>query len=62
VTTAATYARKSTEQNGIANKVKSVAQQVEHARAYATAPQCPEVYIGSRSRFGASDDCCHLRS
>ena len=32
---AAIYARKSTEQNGIADDQKSVARQVEHARAYA---------------------------
>jgi DNA invertase Pin-like site-specific DNA recombinase len=37
VTTAAIYARKSTEQNGIADEGKSVTRQVEHARAYATA-------------------------
>jgi site-specific DNA recombinase len=33
--TAAIYARKSTEQNGISDESKSVARQVEHARAYA---------------------------
>jgi site-specific DNA recombinase len=33
--TAAIYARKSTEQSGIADEQKSVARQVEHARAYA---------------------------
>ena len=33
--TAAIYARKSTEQNGVADDQKSVARQVEHARAYA---------------------------
>src|SRR5437870_10611389 len=33
---AAIYARKSTEQNGVADEAKSVARQVEHARAYAT--------------------------
>src|SRR5262245_46801946 len=32
---AAIYARKSTEQNGVADEQKSVACQVEHARAYA---------------------------
>src|SRR6266478_3778819 len=32
---AAIYARKSTEQNGVADEDKSVARQVEHARAYA---------------------------
>ena len=32
----AVYARKSTEQNGVADEAKSVARQVEHARAYAT--------------------------
>jgi site-specific DNA recombinase len=32
---AAIYARKSTEQNGVADEQKSVARQVEHARAYA---------------------------
>jgi DNA invertase Pin-like site-specific DNA recombinase len=31
----AVYARKSTEQNGLADESKSVARQVEHARAYA---------------------------
>jgi site-specific DNA recombinase len=33
----AIYARKSTEQTGVADDQKSVARQVEHARAYATA-------------------------
>ena len=32
---AAIYARKSTEQNGVADDTKSVTSQVEHARAYA---------------------------
>ena len=32
---AAIYARKSTEQNGVAEDQKSVARQVEHARAFA---------------------------
>src|SRR5262245_15773057 len=32
---AAIYARKSTEQNGLADEAKSVARQIEHARAYA---------------------------
>jgi DNA invertase Pin-like site-specific DNA recombinase len=32
---AAIYARKSTEQNGVADEEKSVTRQVEHARAYA---------------------------
>src|SRR5262245_10947795 len=32
----AVYARKSTEQMGLADTEKSVARQVEHARAYAT--------------------------
>ena len=30
---AAIYARKSTEQNGVADEQKSVARQIEHARA-----------------------------
>ncbi|HEY6180248.1 MAG TPA: recombinase family protein [Kofleriaceae bacterium] len=34
--TAAIYARKSTEQNGVAEEQKSVARQIEHARAYAS--------------------------
>jgi site-specific DNA recombinase len=34
--TAAIYARKSTEQAGVADVQKSVARQIEHARAYAT--------------------------
>src|SRR5690242_6951492 len=34
---AAIYARKSTDQSGVADEQKSVARQVEHARAYATA-------------------------
>jgi DNA invertase Pin-like site-specific DNA recombinase len=34
--TAAIYARKSTEQNGVADDAKSVRRQVEHGRAYAT--------------------------
>src|SRR5262249_42419092 len=33
---AAVYARKSTEQSGVADEQKSVARQVDHARAYAT--------------------------
>ena len=33
---AAIYARKSTEQTGVADEQKSVARQIEHARAYAT--------------------------
>jgi len=32
---AAIYARKSTEQNGVADEAKSVARQTEHAKAYA---------------------------
>jgi DNA invertase Pin-like site-specific DNA recombinase len=32
---AAIYARKSTEQNGVADESKRVARQIEHARAYA---------------------------
>ena len=32
---AAVYARKSTEQNGVAEDAKSVARQIEHAKAYA---------------------------
>jgi DNA invertase Pin-like site-specific DNA recombinase len=32
---AAIYARKSTEQNGVADEQKSVARQIDHARAYA---------------------------
>src|SRR5580765_6573755 len=34
--TAALYARKSTDQSGISDEQRSVARQVEHARAYAT--------------------------
>ncbi len=34
--TAAIYARKSTEQTGVADEAKSVTRQIEHARAYAT--------------------------
>jgi DNA invertase Pin-like site-specific DNA recombinase len=34
--TAAIYARKSTEQTGVADEQKSVARQIGHARAYAT--------------------------
>src|SRR5436190_13962825 len=33
---AAIYARKSTDQSGVADEQKSVARQVEHARSYAT--------------------------
>jgi DNA invertase Pin-like site-specific DNA recombinase len=33
--TAAIYARKSTDQNGVADEAKSVTRQIEHARAYA---------------------------
>ena len=36
MTTAAIYARKSTEQTGVADEQKSVARQVAHARQYAT--------------------------
>src|SRR5262245_58434951 len=32
---AAIYARKSTEQNGVADEDKSVSRQIEHAKAYA---------------------------
>ena len=32
---AAIYARKSTEQNSLADEAKSVARQIEHARVYA---------------------------
>src|SRR5206468_1017595 len=32
---AAVYARKSTEQNGVADEQKSVARQIDHARTYA---------------------------
>jgi len=32
---AAIYARKSTEENGVADEDKSVTRQIEHARAYA---------------------------
>jgi DNA invertase Pin-like site-specific DNA recombinase len=31
----AIYARKSTEQNGVADEAKSVTRQIEHARTYA---------------------------
>src|SRR5262245_37379354 len=34
--TAAIYARKSTDQNGISDEQKSVTRQIEHARAYAS--------------------------
>ena len=34
--TAAIYARKSTDQTGVADEARSVARQVEHAKAYAT--------------------------
>jgi len=33
---AAIYARKSTEQNGVADEAKSVTRQIDNARAYAT--------------------------
>ena len=32
---AAIYARKSTEQNGVADEARSVTRQIEHAKAYA---------------------------
>ena len=32
---AAIYARKSTEQTGVADEAKSVTRQIEHAKAYA---------------------------
>ena len=34
--TVAIYARKSTDQHGVAEEAKSVTRQVDHARAYAT--------------------------
>jgi DNA invertase Pin-like site-specific DNA recombinase len=37
---AAIYARKSTEQNGVADEQKSVARQIEHARQYAIRKGC----------------------
>ena len=40
---AAIYCRKSTEQNGIADDAKSVARQIEHARAYAIRRGCTVV-------------------
>jgi DNA invertase Pin-like site-specific DNA recombinase len=58
---AAIYARKSTEQHGVADEAKSVARQVEHATAYATregwtvAPE--HVYVDdgvSGALFGAA--------
>src|ERR671912_1095311 len=36
MTTAAIYARKSTDQSAIADEAKSVIRQIDHARAYAT--------------------------
>jgi site-specific DNA recombinase len=44
---AAIYARKSTEQNGVADEAKSVARQIEHARAYATTKgwTVPDEYV-----------------
>jgi len=37
---AAIYARKSTDQTGVADEQKSVARQVEHARQYAERKGC----------------------
>ncbi len=34
---AAIYARKSTDQSGVADEQKSITRQIEHARAYAVA-------------------------
>jgi hypothetical protein len=38
---AAIYARKSTEQNGVADDQKSVTRQIQHARQYASARAGP---------------------
>jgi DNA invertase Pin-like site-specific DNA recombinase len=49
--TAAVYARKSTDQNGIADDAKSVARQIEHAKAYAVRKgwTAPRVRLPGRS-------------
>jgi hypothetical protein len=53
---AAIYCRKSTDQTGVADEQKSVARQVEHARAYAqrkgwtVADNC--VYVTTRANSG----------
>ena len=44
---AAIYARKSTEQNGVSDEQKSVARQIEHAKAYAKSKgwTVPDPYV-----------------
>jgi hypothetical protein len=47
---AAIYARKSTEQNGVGDKTKSVTRQIEHAKAYATKKMTPAAERKQRRR------------
>ena len=57
---AAIYARKSTDQHGVADEDKSVTRQIAHARAYATSRGWPvadeHVYVttGSAARSSRS--------
>jgi DNA invertase Pin-like site-specific DNA recombinase len=44
--TAAIYARKSTDQSGVNDEQRSVARQVEHARAYANRKGCATADAG----------------
>ena len=46
---AAIYARKSTDQSGVSDEQRSVARQIEHARAYAT-----------RKGWAVADECVFL--
>ena len=50
----AIYARKSTDQIGVADEQKSVARQVEHARAYATARAGRSLMNTSTSMTGSA--------
>ena len=54
---AAVYARKSTGQNGVADEVKSVTRQVEHARAYAeqkVGPPPPNTFMSTTGSVARS--------
>ena len=52
----AIYARKSTEQNGVADEQKSVARQVEHARQYAASKGWTTQVRSDRCRGAARGD------
>jgi DNA invertase Pin-like site-specific DNA recombinase len=50
--TAAIYARKSTDQSGVSDEQRSVARQVEHARAYAARKGWQVLVMSEESRLG----------